>query len=222
MNDLLVVLNPRRIPVCIDALEQLEIDKLWIRNMSERTIERVWADDIQPVIDMYDRAFVISDDTIPRPNALNAVRTLLDDGADVATGYCNLSATDMRVNITKKPLGDLQTDAQVYDFFTLAEMQEMGEQTVRTWFTGFCLTGMSSELWRAFPFQCEGRGWASDYNLSRRLADCDVPIFTRPSAFVWHVKEVWNQIDYAPEKRLLVGREDPSIDLDVTPARIAA
>jgi hypothetical protein len=202
MRDLLVILNPRQIKECISALADLQIDKLWIRNMSEIEIAEAWP----KVLDMamhHDRLILISDDAVVRPHALEAVQRLLDEAYPVVTGYSNLSSTDFRVNLCKSPLGPAPT-VDAYDLFTLNDILESEFPAIKTWFTGMCLTGMSLAMWEQFPFQVTVNGGQSDFTLCKRLEARQIPIVAAREAFVWHVKEVWNRIDVEPRKRLLL------------------
>jgi hypothetical protein len=38
-------MNPRRIPECVDAIDALSIDKVWVKNYTERELVDVIADD---------------------------------------------------------------------------------------------------------------------------------------------------------------------------------
>src|SRR6266498_125836 len=102
MRDLLVILNPRRIPSCIEAFEALPIDKVWLTGYTEAQIVEVF-----PKLPAYHRYIVISDDAIVPPEALAAVQEELDWGHPVVTGYSVLGR-DMNhlVNICKSPLPD--------------------------------------------------------------------------------------------------------------------
>ena len=215
MLDLLVVMNPRRIPQCMAAIEQLPIDKLWLRDMSEAQIADWWPR-IMDAADGYQRLIMVGDDSCPRWHALDTVLGLHEHQPDSAiTGYSNLSAVDYRVNLTKSPLrGDPSPDA--YDLYTLQDIQEHPHMLVRTWLTGLTLLCMDTGMWERFPFDVYGRdagGFASDYHLSVRLDQAGLEMWAARDAFVWHVKERWNEGDQAPEKQLLVGKNDPALVL---------
>lgn len=211
-RDVLIVLNPRRIAECIAAIGELPIDRLWLSNMTEREIQDQWGQ-ILPHLDRYERAFIISDDACPRPHALKLLRGLMDDGHPVVTGYCNLAADDFRANLTYTPLR-IPISTRSYDLYTIAQVMESQTITVPTFYTGFCLTGMSTELWRKYPYMVETEGadhMAADFNLSRRLEADGVPIVAHREAFIWHVKERWSENDQEDRKKLLIGVEPPAI-----------
>lgn len=205
MSDLLIVLNPRKIAECVRAIQELPIDKVWVRNYRLPEVEDLWPE-LLASFTKYERWLIISDDSIPRPHALGEVQKALDDHP-VVTGYCNLSREDMRVNLTRSPLiGDTPTE-QAYDLYDFDEIQSWPDALVPTWLAGFSLTGMSYELWQRYPLRCftnqeRKYGWAADFNLCKRLERDDIPIVGCRDAFVYHVKDVWNQMDLHPRKQL--------------------
>lgn len=156
----------------------------------------------------YDRAFMVSDDSCPHQPALDMVRGLLDQGHPVATGYCNFGADDMRVNLCQQP------DPDPYQMMTLEQAQTWPSDVIPTSFAGFSLTGMSVDMWARYPHRTQS-GCNSDLDLCQRLKADGVPIVAHRSAFVWHCKERWSVPDSDPRKRLLVGVEPSSIDLEV-------
>lgn len=218
MRDLLVILNPRRIGECLAAFAGLDIDKLWVRNMTEPQIQEHWPQILDRAMH-HDRLLVVSDDGVVRPHALQAVRELLDDGHPVVTGYSNLSSEDFRVNLTKGPLRTDVPTVEAYDLYTLAEVLEHPTAVVPTWFAGMCLTGMSVGLWERYPFRVTRNGAQSDFSLAKRLEADRVPIVAAREGFVWHVKERWNDFDREPRKRLFVSGEPAGLVSDL---RVAA
>jgi hypothetical protein len=211
VRNLLVILNPRRISECVDALSALNIDRLWLRYMTEQTIQNRWPEVLEAARG-YDRIILVSDDTSPTQSALDAVQGLLDDGYPVVTGYCNLGANDERVNLCDRPLGP-EPSAAAYHWLTRDQV-EQGHRVVPTSFAGFALTGMSVPMWTQYPYRLHPNGNSADYDLCKRLERDRVPIVAARDGFVHHVKEVWAQPDRELRKRLLVGMEPASIDLE--------
>lgn len=206
MSDLLVVMNPRKIRECVDAFRELPIDKLWLRNMTEWDIQEAWPKVMEYAVD-YDHLIIGSDDGIPRKHALAAVQRFLNKGAPVVTGYSNFAANDLRVNIATR-----------VDWYTLADVQSWVQETNEVYQLGFALSGMKTELWQRFPFRVywdTPPGSRSDNVLSDRLNAAGIPILAARDAFVWHVKENWDQQDVEERKKLYVGVEPPSIQLEV-------
>lgn len=201
MNDVLIVLNPRRIPECMEAIESLDVRRLWIQNMYEADIVRDWHQVLE-LLDGFDWAWIVSDDAVPTQEALDNVRELAGYHP-VVTGYSNLDVESPFVNICKEPLGP-QSTPDAFLFFTHAELRELPSEVVTTTFVGFSLTGMSVDYWRRYPYGLEPEGWSADYNLSKRLAADNVRMVAHRDAFVYHVKERWNAPDADPVKRLRI------------------
>lgn len=218
MRPLLFVMNPRRIPECIEAIEDLDVDRCWLTGMTEAHLAPYLNEVVAET--SYDVYLIVSDDCVPTQDALDAVLALLEQGWPVATGYCNLDEGEYAhvVNLTKSPLVGFPPNERSYDSFTLAEVAAARMPQVRSWFAGFALTGMSRELWQRYPFKVlheASGGSCSDYSLSWRLQEDDVPIMAPKAGFVRHVKERWNVADSRPEKRLLIGEVDPVVRLEV-------
>lgn len=210
MRELLMILNPRSIAECVDSFKALDIDRLWIRRMTEATIAQRW-DEIMDMTVGYDRLYMIGDDAIVRPHALDAVRQLLDDGHPVATGYSNLAANDFRVNLCWQQLPP-QPDTAL-KLVELAEVMEYPEPVVPTTLCGYTITGMSRDMWLKYPFMIWWLG-QSDFHFSKRLEGDGVPMVAAREAFVWHVKERWNLSDTDERKRPYVGAEPAELVLD--------
>lgn len=186
MKPLLMIMNPRRIPKCMKALESLDIDKVWLKNYTERQL----VDVIAQVMGESDHDVVglVSDDTIPTQRALNSVLDEFEPSA-VYTGFCNMEENTPEVNLSKSFLKvkDIAT-VDCYDFPTRVEV-ENHKGLFRSFFTGFAFTFMSKDMWRRFPFDCVGDpGYQSDYRLSVRLQEANVPIWAVPGAFIPHLR----------------------------------
>lgn len=212
MRDVLIVLNPRRIAECLSAIESLPIDKVWVRNMSEPQIVDCWST-IVALLEPYEWAWIVSDDACPRPHALEALRELAADGYPVVTGYSNLDRENMLVNLVRRPLGPNSTK-DAFDLLELAWVMESKGEVIQTYFAGFSLTGMSVDMWEAYPYGLEEGGYSADYNLSKRLEEDGISIVAHRDAFVWHTKEVWCEPDQELRKQLWVGVRPPEIVLE--------
>jgi hypothetical protein len=184
---LLLILNARRISECLDSYRALSIPKAYLTGYTERELEPVIAELVAST--NFSHYIAVSDDVVVSSRAVHAVQELLG-GHPVVTGWCNLDQQDPRCSVVDRPLtGDTPT--------------------LRTWFAGMCLTGMSRDLWQQYPFRTFGpagsAGWASDFNLCRRLQDDRVPIMAARDAGVLHVRERWDVQDPDPRKRLHLG-----------------
>jgi GT2 family glycosyltransferase len=207
-NPLLGIMNPRQIPECISAFERLDVRRVWFTGWTEYQLTDVinqWVSD--PPVD-FSHLVLVADDCIVSQPALDAVLAVARQGDPVVTGYCRLDYTHPDVNITRRPLMGDTPSVGAYDFWSFLEVEEWPGEVMPTGFVGFALTCMSRELWREFPFGCfgsPGRGYASDFHLSHRLRDAGVPMVAATGGYVTHVKERWNTLDRAPEKRLMLG-----------------
>lgn len=207
---LLLVLNPRRITRCIDAIAALPIDKAWLQNYTEHelcaVVPRVLAESDHDLIG------VISDDAAPTPDALERVLSIAEPGT-VVTGYCRLDEESDLVNLSTEPLPDPEPTVGAYTFPTVADMEAAAGDRFRTWFAGHCLTFMWRDDWHRFPWMVFGDppGCASDFMLSWRLQEAGVPIYAHSAAYVEHVKRNFNALDDTPGRELLIGREPAGV-----------
>jgi hypothetical protein len=216
VNAALVILNPRDIPVCKQALAELAIPKLWLTGWTEKQI----ADDVFPRLlsdYCFEQYLLVSDDAIVRQHAVQAV---LDElrWNPVVTGYSQRSHTDWQVNLTRGPLKYEHPVVGAYDFLSYHEVVSHPEPTLPTWFAGMSITGMSREMWQRFPFGCYSdeqspNGYASDFHLSRRLQDAGVPITACRDAFAYHWRHEWRHTNDRRDDKLLVGSITPAVTL---------
>jgi hypothetical protein len=211
MNDALLVLNPRRIPECIQAIKALDIPTCWISYMPEhaaaQAINRAVADTD------YDRYLILSDDTLPTPEALHLVRRVLD--APAVTGYCNLDEGEYAdiVNLTTNVLPPPPSRTSSYQFLTRRQVEAHPEWTMPTTFAGLALTMATRDVLLEHPLKVDPTtGGQMDYDLSYRLAADGIPIVAAVGAYVHHVKERWSHMDQNPQKRLLIGQRRPAVN----------
>lgn len=211
MTAALLVLNPRRIPACIQAIQQLDIPTCWLSYMTE-AYAADWANQIIRATS-YDHYIVLSDDTIPTQAALDLVLDQADQQPAV-TGYCNLDEGNYAdiVNLTTNTLPPPPAASTSYHFMSRTQVEQNTEPTIPTTFAGLALTCMTRDLWLQHPLHVEpSTGGQMDYNLSYRLAQTGIPIAAAVGAYVHHVKERWSHGDRNPEKRLLVGQRGPKV-----------
>lgn len=186
MKPLLMIMNPRKIPQCMSALEALDIDKVWLKNWTERELVSVIAEVIQSTD--HDVIGLVSDDAIPPGTSLDLILSAFEPSA-VYTGYCNMEENTPEVNLSRTPLiVKEQASIDCYDFPTRDEL-DSHEGLYRSFFTGFAMTFMSREMWLKYPFDCIGDpGYQSDYSLSCRLQNDAVDIWAVPGAFMPHLR----------------------------------
>jgi hypothetical protein len=214
VKPLLLILNPRRIPECVDAIAALPIDKVWLERYTEHELSDVIP---QVVADCdHDLIGILSDDTAPTGDALEAVLSLAAPGR-VVTGWCNLDDESDLVNLSSNPLTTNIPSVSAYTFPTRAWVQEHETREVPTYFAGHCLTFMWREHWAIFPWECHGGnpGYASDLMLSWRLQEAGVPIIAARDGYVRHVKARFNYVDHTPGRELLIGREPAGVRWDL-------
>lgn len=214
MKTLVIVLNPRQIPQCVESIKDLKTDKAWCSNFTEYELMEVIPQIVNDT--NYDLYSIIADDCVVTQTALDAVTGLNKAGHPVTTGYCNLDLTMPEINICKSPLSKPAPEEDAYEFYTQDEIKYHQSDVIPTYFTGMAFTTMSRELWQRFPFKVFGGapGYASDYHLSLRLQEAGIPIVAHRDGYVLHVKEQWCKLDTAPEKRLLIGECPSSVTIE--------
>lgn len=212
-NTLLIIMNPRAIPNCINALRDLRgVDKAWCSYYTETQLETVIPSIIENT--QYSRYSIISDDTTPTQTALDAILQLHDQHPDaVATGWCNLDAISGLATYNPQPLRGNGPSPDAYTFTTINEARSM-PHSARTYFHGFVFATMNRKLAIRYPFNTYN-GCASDLHQCHRLQADDVPIYTLAAGEVFHVKERANVLDQAPEKRLLIGERESCVTMEV-------
>jgi hypothetical protein len=181
-----MVMNPRTIPQCMSAIESLNIDKVWLKNWTERELVQV----INSVVQQTDHDVIglLSDDTIPSQKALDLILDNFNSDA-VYTGYCNMDDTTDEVNLSYNPL-KLQ-DVATYDCYSFPtkDQVESNKGLFKSYFTGFAMTFMSKDMWIKYPFDCIGNpGYQSDYLLSSRLQKDEIEIWAPVGAFMPHLR----------------------------------
>ena len=204
----LLVLNPRDIPECMAAIRALDVPKCFVSYVPEI----VAAARINSVIATgdYDRYVLLSDDTVPTQDALDAVLATHDEGHPAVTGYCNLDQVLPFVNLCWNRLVPPPPTADDYHMLTRREVEDAAPLAPTT-FAGLSLTLMAREMWQRFPLRVTEYGGQMDYVLSWELQQACVPIVAPTAGFIHHVKERWNMFDTAPEKQLLIGRRPAAV-----------
>lgn len=195
-REALIVLNPRTIPECMSALDELKIPQIRIIGYTEKQIEETVFSQLLAEFVEYDFFYMVSDDAIVRPYALDAVRKLARAGNPVVTGYSQRTHQDWTVNLCATPLKGDHPSPEAYDFYLYEEIVGFECEEVESYFAGMSLTGMSRKMWERFPFRCFGggarnTGYASDFSLSLRLQREDIPIMAARDGFCYHWRFDW-------------------------------
>lgn len=217
MTAALLVLNPRQIPECIQAIQALDIPTCWLSNMTEHDAAQAANQQIQDT--QYDQYVLLSDDTLPTQAALDMILQAAHDGNPAVTGYCNLDEADNLdiVNLATNPLPAPPPHISSYQLMTRRQAEAHGP-LIPTTFAGLSLTLLTRELWLEHPLHVSAHGGQMDYTLSYSLAQAHIPIVAPNGAYVHHVKERWNHGDRHPTKQLLVGTHPASVTWTNLPA----
>lgn len=215
-NPILAIMNPRQIPECMQSLKALEVRKAWLQNYTEWELQEVIASIVRDEAIHFSHLVLVADDCIVTQSALDAVLAHAEEHP-VVTGYCRLDWSHPLVNITRRPISGDAPSAGAYDFYSLDEVQAYPEELVPTGFVGFALTCMSREMWTRFPFGVFGaasQSWSSDFHLSARLRDAEVPMVAVREGLVGHFKKQWNRIDDTPGRELLIGTKPAAVEVE--------
>ena len=211
MSTALFVLNPRKIPACIAAIQALDIPTCWISYMTEPQAAKAINQQIRATD--YDRYVIVSDDTIPTQDVLDLILKTADQGHPVVTGYCNLDedANRLIVNLAQNTLPPPPPEPGSYQFLPRHYVEAPGRSVIPTSFAGLALTLATRTILEQHPLTVSAYGGQMDYMLSYNLQQAGVPIVAPNGAYVHHVKERWNHADQNPDKRLLVGIHEPTV-----------
>jgi hypothetical protein len=207
VNALLCIMNPRRIPACLESYDRLDIDRAYMTGFRIADLVAVHHDIVASTdFDVY---LNVSDDCVVSQDALDAVLALLEGGAEAATGWCRLHGQSPWSNLCHSPLVGNLPRRRNYPFYLTRDVEAYPDEVVPTHFMGMSLTGMTRDLWREFPYGCfayrDVRGHSSDYHLSMRLRDARVPMVAARSGYVDHLKPYTRVHGLPDEFRLLAG-----------------
>jgi hypothetical protein len=222
LNTALMVLNPRDIPYCMEALRSLNVPTCWVSYVPEPKAADVVNEQIAST--NFDRYVVISDDCQPEQDALDRVLKVHDENPEMCvTGYSNFDRELPWVNLCWNRLRPPPPFMQSYRFMSQAEVDRMIAENpthaIETSFVGLSFTCMTRELWLRFPLRVTSFGGQMDYQLSYELQEAGVSKLAAPGAFVLHHKDKFGVYpDSSPEKQLLVGVRKPSVAWTNVPA----
>ena len=196
MKNLLVILKVRDLDYVLASYRNYNISRVFIAGYKETELEDLGI--FSSVINCakekgYTHISVISDDGLINNKAFDKVLEMAKK-YPVSTAFCKIDRRSTLVNLAKSPL--IQTKPAALNDYNLFDYSEIkNDVDIRTYFTGMALTTMSIDLWQQFPFKCfrasnSPNGYASDYFLSKRLQDANIPIFTHKDTEIIHEKEV--------------------------------
>ena len=213
MRDVLMIMNPREIPECLQAFRALKVPKVWFKGFWQVQLETVVNEWIAGTD--YDNYIMASDDLLPTQAALDEVRRGLASH-EVFTGWCRFSPGSPRGALIINdggpgPAFDLMfrlyhiTGMTIHnrlDYFKLRRFASVSDimkqpDEFPTAHVPFAFTGMRRRLWLEYPYRCEhsGRrphGSSSDYMLSKRLRRDGVPMWAGRAAYFEHLRSLRN------------------------------
>lgn len=221
MKDCLIIMQPREIPVCIDAFRNLDISKAWFKGYTEAELEEPIGKFIETT--NYENYIIASDDLVPQQSSLTMVRNMLEEH-EAATGWSNMSTVNTRGNVRFKPIhGNYAFYVLTHSITQLYKVTEglrlnsfpSSKQILAkngefyTYFSGFSFFGMRRKLWLKYPFQVyhgllgfKKNGFGSDFMQSDRLNKAGIPILCDSRAFFYHL---------ASKQNMIVGKVLPTV-----------
>lgn len=210
---IIFIMRARKIKESLDSIANFPYPKVWVEYYREKQIQdEAWQGVFNLIVKKkYTHISIFSDDATMEPELVTEVIELAK-GNLVTCGWCNIDSGPL-TNISKSPL--------VYDhpkayrvkelLYTIEEVESHQDQIIQTWFTGFSLHTMPTELWGRFPFKCypgsAGKGYASDYNLCWRLQKADIPIVALRAGRIYHIRKNIEKQDF----KVLAGVRDKNI-----------
>lgn len=208
MRPLLAILNPREIPEFEASVDALPIASVRLRGYTETEIaDGVWDYVLdQATAKGFTHISLISDDLVVPARSLDLIVNHAFANPDrVTTGWANVDEEHDDAGITYEPLKDAEPTATSYRFPTWRDVL-MGPEIQQVFFTGFVATTCTIGMWRRYPYELYGEGWAADYSMSRRLTADGVRIDCVRDAFCLHLKENRGAPNTRPERKLLIGK----------------
>lgn len=205
MSNVLMVMQGREIPECMESIMALKIPKVVFRGYTEMNLSIEIPKFINDT--NYENYLIVSDDTICNQDALTNVEYELNYH-EVVTGWCRLSPTDQKVTLCSAPLKTPKVSVGSYSFM-LRDQVIAQTKVFRTYFMGWALSGMTRELWLKVPFypimprrllRVKGGtkivvgGWGSDYYASWRLQQLGQEIVAVPQSEIIHLATMRNSI----------------------------
>jgi hypothetical protein len=217
MKNVLMVMHARQIPICIEAIRNLQIPKVWFKGFTEAQL----IPEINGFIRStdYDNYFIISDDGVPMQEALELIENALIDH-EVVMGWSEIYPKSWHSNVRTKPLVGWYNFAQRLRLWLVKWGQQVGLQPLinwvgghsnpfvllgepiskvkkqsplfKTYFNGWSLTGMSRRMWLRYPFSLVSeiggqRVFGSDYSVSSRMNRDGVEMWCARDAHIAHL-----------------------------------
>lgn len=191
---LLLIPSPRFIEPFYDAVDNLEIDKLWMKYYPQEEAYqngRYWF--IRHL--EYDSLIILPDDLLVEQEGINQ---LLEDAEfyDVISGYCNNTAGDTTNVDSDVSIGSLPPNPPLrgryhefnWDSLLLLEhIRDKGPEIIPVMHQGFALTLLKREIVRKIPFRTS-EGCCVDSCLSLDLDRHNIPQWVDLRVRSYHLK----------------------------------
>ena len=203
-NPCLLVMQPREIRESLDSIkESFKIPSVYFKAFSEPMVCRQMTQYMKE--HDYSHYIIVGDDAVI---SLQAAKTVLqyteDERFDVFTGWMNMHlekngyfseqstvsyGTLVKIN---NPDGPTREEYGVWQPMQI--IRGLPPQPFRTVYANFALTGATKELWERFPLSTHDRGNSSDHQLSYRLQQAGVKLWSHPHAFIKHLRRGWKPL----------------------------
>lgn len=199
-NPVFMMQHPREIPEVIASVHSVvNIPRVWFKAFVEREVLEAMNNFVAET--SYSHYFVSSDDAIIYKKSFDAcLKYCARDNLDVFTGYCNMhieKPPNVLSDVSNIQLNPLRLadprGPSVYDYGEWTKLKEVfdKEGLFRQYLAGMALSCFSRETLLEFPLGVYSNGFAGDHNISYRLQQQGVKIWTHPDAFLLHLRRGW-------------------------------
>ena len=204
-NPCLLVMQPREIQDCLDSIKEcFDIPTVYFRAFSEPMVCREMSKYIRE--HDYSHYIIVGDDHITTKPAAQCVLEYTENPLyTVFTGWMNMHLDGPADYLSKEstvsygplvPIRDSEgPNREEYGKWEPIQLiRNLPAKPFRTAYANFALTGATKELWEKFPLSTHPRGNSSDHELSWRLQQAGICIWSRPRAFIKHLRRGWKPL----------------------------
>jgi hypothetical protein len=215
VNPLLVIFQPREIPVFLNTVSKIKVDKLYVKFHAEEEAYRKARDWF--LSHDYTHFIILPDDLLITQADLDQ---LVEDAKsyDVISGYCRNTirqrhdwrgepeteeTADTNVSFSLPPDPPHLGTYERFKFISMKEIQNQARPIIRVMFAGFPLTCISKEVLTIVPFRSDG-GCCVDSCFSLDLSKVNIPQYCDTRVATIHMNA-------SHPDNLLVGKRKPEI-----------
>jgi hypothetical protein len=209
MRPLLFLPSPRDMPEVKEAVNKLNIDKLWIKYFPQEEAYNIarhlFLDD--PEYD-YTHLIIHPDDMIAQQKDIdNLVKDCTNLPEIVVSGYCNCTAgttdwEDSNISTVLPPDPPFYGLYDSFHFTKLADLKKIKDIMIEIKFTGFALTAIPRKIVQEIPFRTSD-GCCVDSCFSLDLDKKGIKQYLDTRVFTTHIR--------TKKEILLVGKKEPQI-----------